>query len=111
MPEALQHQAEEMSSGNIVLYSDQNTAIDTGTLKALHSGGYARNLGPQFQIMTQMKVPDTAQSIQFAMSGNIKGLIHLFNHGLASPRDMSNSRGFSLVRVGLIPSSSNFGEC
>ena len=106
MPEALQRQAKEISiqqSGDIVLYSKKHTAINTGTLEALHSGEYARNPAPQLQIMTQVKVPDTAQSIQFAISGNIKGLINLFSQGLASPRDTSTSRGFSLVRVGLIP--------
>ena len=57
--------------------------------------------GPQRQFLTQMKISDTAQSISFAMKGDIDGLKYLFSQGLASPRDVSNSRGFTLVNVGL----------
>ncbi|KAG8625551.1 hypothetical protein KVT40_005952 [Elsinoe batatas] len=57
--------------------------------------------GPQLQISTTRRVPDTAQSIAFAMQGNIVGLQHLFTKGLASPRDVSDSRGYSLVRWAL----------
>lgn len=57
--------------------------------------------GPQRQFVAQIKVLDTAQSISFAMKGNIDGLKYLFSQGLASPREVSNSRGFSLVSVGL----------
>ena len=62
---------------------------------------HVSNLGPQRQFPTQMKVSDTAQSISFAMKGDIDGLKYLFSQGLASPRDVSSSRGFSLVSVGL----------
>ena len=56
--------------------------------------------GPQLQLATQWRVPDTAQSIAFALNGNIDGLKDLFSRGLASPWDVSDSRGFSLIRVG-----------
>ncbi|KAI9848061.1 MAG: hypothetical protein M1837_001163 [Sclerophora amabilis] len=80
---------------------------DTDALEAPHLGASAgsvisqplrhvSNPGPQLQIPTQMRVPDTAQSIWFAMKGDIDGLKYLFSQGLASPRDVSNSRGFSL---------------
>jgi hypothetical protein len=82
-------------------YSTQHATVDISALVAPHLGGSAGNPGPQLQLPTQMKVPDTAQSIQFAMEGNIDGLKSLFSQGLASPRDVSNSRGFSLMRVGL----------
>lgn len=57
--------------------------------------------GPQFQLTLPRLVSDTAQSINFAMNGNIDGLKWLFTRGLASPNDTSYSRGFSLLRVGL----------
>ncbi|KAI0189230.1 ankyrin [Astrocystis sublimbata] len=53
------------------------------------------------QLATQWRVPDTAQSITFALKGNIDGLKDLFSRGLASPWDMSDSRGFSLIRWAL----------
>lgn len=59
------------------------------------------NPGPQRQFPTRMKVSDTAQSILFAMKGDIDGLKYLFSQGFASPRDVSDSRGFSLISVGL----------
>lgn len=57
--------------------------------------------GPQLQLALRRKVPDTAQSITFAMNGDIDGLKYLFSLGLASPRDESDSRRFSLISVGL----------
>ncbi|GFF56429.1 hypothetical protein IFM46972_10511 [Aspergillus udagawae] len=57
--------------------------------------------GPQLQLSTARRVPDASQSIAFAMQGNIEGLKYLFAQGLASPRDVSNSRGYSLVRWAL----------
>jgi hypothetical protein len=55
--------------------------------------------GPQFSLSTTRRVPDTSQSISFAMQGNIDGLKYLFGAGLAAPRDVSDSRGYSLMRV------------
>lgn len=63
------------------------------------------NAGPQLQLSTTRRVPDTSQSITFAMQGNIEGLKYLFSQGLASPRDVSDSRGFSLMRVSLFATS------
>ncbi|KAK6346704.1 hypothetical protein TWF696_006820 [Orbilia brochopaga] len=62
---------------------------------------YPPNLGPQLQLTTMRRVPDDAQSITFAMQGNIEGLKYLFNQGLASPRDVSDSRGYTLMRWAL----------
>ncbi|KZL86269.1 ankyrin repeat containing protein [Colletotrichum incanum] len=56
---------------------------------------------PQRQLTMQRKVPDTAFSIRYAMDGNIDGLKDLFAHGLASPWDISDSRGYSLIRWAL----------
>ncbi|CAG8954641.1 hypothetical protein HYFRA_00004561 [Hymenoscyphus fraxineus] len=62
---------------------------------------YLPNAGPQFQLTTTRRVPDSSQSIVFAMEGNIEGLQYLFNQGLASPRDVSDSRGYTLMRWAL----------
>lgn len=80
---------------------EQHATVDISPQEAPHLEGSAGNPGPQFQLPTQTKVPDTAQSIWFAISGDIDGLKNLFRQGLASPRDVSYSRGFSLMRVGL----------
>ena len=58
--------------------------------------------GPQFQLSTTRRVADNSQSISFAMQGNTDGLRYLFGMGLASPRDVSDSRGFTLMRVSLL---------
>jgi hypothetical protein len=60
---------------------------------------YLPPAGPHLQLSMTRRVPDASPSITFAMQGNIQGLQHLFAQGLASPRDVSDSRGFSLVRV------------
>jgi hypothetical protein len=97
----LQSRQRHQQSEDLVPYSTQHSTVDTSALEAPYFRGSASNPGPQLQLPTQMKVPDTAQSIRFAMKGDIDGLMYLFSQGLASPRDVSNSRGFSLVRVGL----------
>ena len=63
---------------------------------------YLPRTGPQFQLSTTKRVPDDSQSIAFAMQGNIDGLKHLFSQGLVGPRDVSDSRGFTLMRVSLL---------
>lgn len=63
---------------------------------------YLPNTGPQLQLSTTRRVPDTSQSIKFATQGNIDGLRFLFSQKMASPRDVSDSRGYSLIRVSLI---------
>ncbi|KAM7215308.1 ankyrin [Rhypophila decipiens] len=62
---------------------------------------YLPNVGPQLQLATLRRVPDTALSVAYARQGNIDGLRFLFHDGLASPRDISDSRGFSLIRWAL----------
>lgn len=64
--------------------------------------------GPQLQLATARRVPDASQSITFAMKGNIEGLQYLFSQGLASPRDVSDSRAYSLVRVSFIWTDNSF---
>lgn len=60
---------------------------------------YERNLGPHFEISTLKRVPDSAQCVTFALNGNTEGLKDLFRRGLASPRDVSSTRGYSVLRV------------
>ena len=62
---------------------------------------YLPRTGPQFQLSTTRRVADNSQSINFTMQGNIDGLKYLFSKGLAGPRDVSDSRGFTLMRVSL----------
>lgn len=63
---------------------------------------YLPSTGPQFQLSTTRRIPDDSQSIAFAMQGNIDGLKYLFSQGLVGPRDVSGSRGFTLMRVRLV---------
>ncbi|KZL80669.1 ankyrin repeat containing protein [Colletotrichum incanum] len=56
---------------------------------------------PPRQLAMEWTVPDTALSITYAIEGNIAGLRDLFNQGLASPRDTSYSRRYSLIRWAL----------
>lgn len=56
-------------------------------------------VGPQMQLRFLRRVPDSAQAVQFALGGNIRGLQDLFTRGMASPRDVSETRGYSLIRV------------
>jgi len=60
---------------------------------------YQANLGPSFQLRTLRRVPDSAPAVSFAMSGNVPGLRELFRRGAASPQDVSDTRGYSLIRV------------
>ncbi|KAI1386841.1 ankyrin repeat-containing domain protein [Hypoxylon trugodes] len=59
------------------------------------------NTGPQFQLKTLRRVPDSAEAVTFAMKGDIEGLKSLFRRGLASPVDVSDTRGYSLLRWAL----------
>jgi hypothetical protein len=61
--------------------------------------GYQSQAGPQFGLTTLRRVPDSAQCVKFALEGDIDGLKGLFQHGMASPRDVSSTRGYSLLRV------------
>ncbi|KAK3299171.1 ankyrin repeat-containing domain protein [Chaetomium fimeti] len=62
---------------------------------------YHTNSGPSFQLRTLRRVPDSAPAVSFAMNGNIQGLQDLFNRGEASPQDVSDTRGYSLLRWAL----------
>ena len=62
---------------------------------------YRTNFGPQIALRTLRRVPDTALSIKYALTGNIEGLKALFAHGLASPEDVCSTRGYSLLRVSM----------
>ena len=59
---------------------------------------YQPHIGPQFELSTLRRVPDSAQCVNFALNGNINGLKELFTNGLASPRDVSTTRGYSVLR-------------
>ncbi|CAI7587887.1 unnamed protein product [Penicillium glandicola] len=63
--------------------------------------GYQPNIGTLLHLDTLRRVPDTAQCVSFALNGNIEGLKYLFSRGLASPRDVSTSRGYSVLRWAL----------
>ncbi|XXG95069.1 hypothetical protein Hte_001329 [Hypoxylon texense] len=60
---------------------------------------YQVNVGPQFELKTLRRVPDSATCVNYAIRGNIEGLKGLFKRGAASPRDVSDTRGYSLLRV------------
>lgn len=60
---------------------------------------YHPNIGPQLELRSLRRVPDSAQCVNFALNGNIEGLKDLFKRGLASPRDVSTTRGYSVLRV------------
>jgi len=60
---------------------------------------YQSNVGPQFELQSLRRVPDSAQCVNFALNGNVDGLKDLFIRGLASPRDVSSTRGYSILRV------------
>ena len=59
---------------------------------------YRPNIGPQFELSTLRRVSDSAQCVNYALNGNIDGLKDLFRRGLASPRDVSTTRGYSVLR-------------
>ncbi|KAG5801091.1 hypothetical protein H9Q74_007553 [Fusarium xylarioides] len=54
--------------------------------------------GPSLQLRTYRHVPDSAPAVNYAMNGNITALRALFAQGLASPVDISYTRGYSLLR-------------
>ncbi|KAF2105246.1 ankyrin repeat-containing domain protein [Lophiotrema nucula] len=58
----------------------------------------AGGMGPQMQLSLLRRIPDSAASVSFALEGNVDGLRDLFRRGLASPRDVSDTRGYSLLR-------------
>lgn len=62
---------------------------------------YYHQAGPSLQLDILRIIPDNSQCINFAVNGNIDGLRFLFARGLASPRDVSSTRGYSLLRWAL----------
>lgn len=69
---------------------------------------YLPRIGPEFLLSTTTRVSDDALSITFAMEGNIDGLKQLFTSGLAGPRDVSDSRGYTLMRWALYGGMHNY---
>ncbi|KAI9750457.1 MAG: hypothetical protein M4579_006462, partial [Chaenotheca gracillima] len=63
--------------------------------------GYQPSIGTIFQLQTLRSVPDSAQCVKFALSGNIESLKYLFSNGMASARDVSPARGYTLLRWAL----------
>lgn len=61
--------------------------------------GYQSHLGPQVSLSMLRRIPDSAPCVNFALTGNIDGLKDLFKRGLASPKDVSSTRGYSVLRV------------
>ena len=60
---------------------------------------YQPNIGPQAALSTLRQVSDSSMCVDYALSGNIEGLKDLFKKGMASPRDVSSTRGYTLLRV------------
>ncbi|KAI1769395.1 ankyrin repeat-containing domain protein [Hypoxylon sp. FL1150] len=54
-----------------------------------------------FGLETLRRVPDSATCVNHAIRGNIEGLKGLFKRGAASPRDISDTQGYSLLRWAL----------
>ncbi|KAL8715008.1 MAG: hypothetical protein Q9220_000965 [cf. Caloplaca sp. 1 TL-2023] len=60
---------------------------------------YQSQFRPQISLLSPLRrVPDSAQCVTFALNGNVEGLKDLFLRSLASPRDVSSTRGYSLLR-------------
>lgn len=55
--------------------------------------GYQSSIGTTMQLDTLRRMPDTAQCVNYALQGDIEGLRYLFSDSLASPRDVSATRG------------------
>ena len=70
--------------------------------------GYQSHLGPQISLSMLRRVPDSAPCVKFALDGNIDGLKDLFKRGLASPKDVSSTRGYSILRVSFRTSQPSF---
>ena len=62
---------------------------------------YDSNLGPSFTLATFRQIPDDAPAVAFALTGDVNGLKTLFASGQASPRDVSATRGYTLLRWAL----------
>ncbi|MCJ1308975.1 hypothetical protein MMC25_002630 [Agyrium rufum] len=69
-----------------------------GQIFISYAGLPTAHVGPQFALSSLRRVPDSAQCVNFALNGNVEGLKDLFQRGLASPRDVSSTRGYSMLR-------------
>ncbi|KAK4227118.1 ankyrin repeat-containing domain protein [Podospora fimiseda] len=65
------------------------------------SANYQSNIGPSFQLSTLRRILDSAPAVNFAIRGDIESLKDLFRRGLASPQDVSDTPGYSLMRWAL----------
>ncbi|KIW88525.1 uncharacterized protein Z519_11094 [Cladophialophora bantiana CBS 173.52] len=66
--------------------------------------------GMPIQLSTTRRIPDDSPSINFAMKGNVDGLRFLFSQKLAHPKDVSQSRGYTLMRWALYGGMHNYYE-
>ncbi|PGG98599.1 hypothetical protein AJ80_09508 [Polytolypa hystricis UAMH7299] len=57
-------------------------------------------IGPMHNVVVARR-RHSAQCVNFALNGDVEGLKYLFRSGLASPRDVSSTRGCSLIRWAL----------
>jgi len=60
---------------------------------------------PMLSLRNRRRVPDSALAVSLTISGNLSRLETLFAEGLASPWDVTTTRGYSLLMV-----SSGFGK-
>jgi hypothetical protein len=68
---------------------------------------YSSVSGPEFLLRVPNIVPSNSDVLNFARTGNVRGLQYLFTNGLASPYD-ANSCGLTALHVspGIYPSAS-----
>jgi hypothetical protein len=60
--------------------------------------GCQAKIGPQLQLALLRQITDFAAGIDYAVNGDIPELKDLFARGMASPRDVSTIRGYTLLR-------------
>ena len=61
---------------------------------------YQSQMGPEWELSSLRRVPDSAECVKLALEGDINGLKALFQYGMAFPKDMSSTRSYSILRVG-----------
>ncbi len=72
------------------MFQSQMVRLELGTYGSLR---------PELSLRSLRRVPDSAKCVLYAKDGNIEGLKDLFQRGLASPWDVSSTRGYTLARV------------
>lgn len=55
--------------------------------------------GRSLQIRTFRRIPGSSPAVNHSVNGDIDALKRLFSQGMASPNDVSNTRGYSLLRA------------